>query len=389
MPVMMQYMSELVHAQINEIKPKNVPKGIQLEKLECLACSNHMEYLIFTALLRTELEETTKLRLKSYVINSALKSLTQVCCLKEFEERCEKEGIYHQVLKGAVLKGLYPLPELREMSDMDIMIYGENFKRAKEVVEDMGFILYKSVKHHDIYRKPPFLVMELHHALYDKDVDKTQYEYFNKKKKLSAKEGRKYALEFGVEDFYVYMIAHMAKHFYETGCGIRNVLDVYIYRKQYETTWDEEVIDMELSKCKLSAFESRICTLSKVWLGEQEPDPYSEVLFDYMLNSGIYGKGENGVWGKFALYSQSSINNYKSYAKRWYYFPPRTYMESDYLWLKKAPYLLIVAWGIRAVHGLFSRDGREKRKMLLNINSEEVSAINYIYKNMQLNFKKD
>ena len=64
-------------------------------------------------------------------------------------------------------------------------------------------------------------------------------------------------------------------------------------------------------------------------------------------------------------------------------------MESDYPWLKRAPYLLIVAWGIRAVHGLFSRDGREKRKMLLSINSEEVSAINYIYKNMQLNFKKD
>jgi hypothetical protein len=81
--------------------------------------------------------------------------------------------------------------------------------------------------------------------------------------------------------------------------------------------------------------------------------------------------------------------NYQSYAKRWYYFPPVSYMERDYPWLKKFPFLIVVAWGIRAVHGLLSKDGREKRKMLLNINSEEVCTLNEIYKGMQLNFKKD
>lgn len=389
MSVMMQYMSELVHAQISKKKPKSIPKELNIEELEHIASSNHMEYLIFGALLQTELEDEKKQKLKSHVISNAMRSLTQVGCLKDFEERCEREGIYHQILKGSVLKGLYPSPELREMSDIDVMIYDENLQRAKKVIEDMGFILYKSVKHHDIYRKPPFLVMELHHALYDKDVDKTQYEYFRKAKQLSVKEGRKYALKFSIEDFYVYMIAHMAKHFYETGCGIRNILDVYIYRRQYEATWDEEMIKEELNKCKLSAFEGRICTLSEVWLGGQETDTYSELLFDYMIDCGIYGKGENGVWGKFALYSQGKPNNYKAYVKRWYYFPPRTYMESDYPWLKKAPYLLIIAWGIRAVHGILSKDGKEKRRMLLSINSEEVSTINHIYRSMQLDFKGD
>lgn len=389
MSVMMQYLSELVHAQMNETKPRNIPNGIQIEELESLACRNHMEYLFFGALLRTELEEDKKPRLKSYVIQSSMRSLTQTCCLKEFEERCEKEGIYHQLLKGSVLKSLYPTPELREMSDMDVMIYDKDLRRASKVVEEMGFTLYKSVKHHDIYRKPPFLVMELHHALYDKDVDKVQYEYFKNRKQLSLKEGRKYALQFGVEDFYVYMISHMAKHFYETGCGIRNIMDVYLYRRLYETSWDEDIIEKELSLCKLSAFESRICTLSKVWLGGQVLDPFSEVLFHYMVDCGIYGKGENGVWGKFALHSQKNLKDDKAYAKRWYYFPPRIYMESDYPWLKKAPFLLIAAWVIRAVHGLLSKDGREKRKMLLSIKSEEVSTINHIYKNMQLNFKKD
>ena len=81
--------------------------------------------------------------------------------------------------------------------------------------------------------------------------------------------------------------------------------------------------------------------------------------------------------------------NYQSYAKWWYYFPPKSYMEGDYLWLKRYPFLLIVAWGIRAVHGLLSKDGREKRKMLLSIKTEDVRVMSEIYKGMQLQFKID
>lgn len=386
---MMQYLSELIHAQLENKKPRNIPTDIQVDDLVEIAHKNHMDYMILKALLKTNLTDDKKMELKPYIIQSTLRAITQISCLKEFEDKCEKEGIFHQVLKGSVLKSIYTSSEMRDMSDIDVMIYDENLDRAKKVVEEMGFNLYKSIKHHDIYMKPPLLIIELHHALYDKDVDKNQYDYFKNQKNLIVKEGRKHALQFDVEDFYIYMTAHMAKHFYETGCGIRNILDVYIYRQTYEATWDNAIIERELEKCRLTAFENKIHKLSKVWLGELESDPFSEMLFNYMTDCGIYGKGENGVWGKFALHSHINSKNYKSYAKRWYYFPPKSYMECDYPWLKKTPYLLVVAWGIRAVHGLLSKEGREKRKMLSNIKSEEVCAVNEIYKGMQLHFKKD
>jgi hypothetical protein len=106
-----------------------------------------------------------------------------------------------------------------------------------------------------------------------------------------------------------------------------------------------------------------------------------------MLDCGIYGKGENGVWGQLALQSKNKNMDYHTYAKRWYYFPPLSYMENYYPWLKKRSYLLTAAWVIRAVHGLFSKEGREKRKMLLNIKSEDICTLNDIYKGMQLHFK--
>ncbi len=387
--MVMQYLSELVHAQFEHRRPDNIPEGVAVEDLMTIARKNHMQYLILGALLKTELEEETRAEIKQYVMASAMMSLAQICCLKELEERFERECIYHLSLKGAVLKKLYPSPDLREMSDIDIMIYDEKLDRAKRIVEDMGFTLIESVKHHDIYSKPPWLVLELHHALYDKDVDRHQYEYFQSISHLKAKEGRKYALQFETEDFYVYLIAHMAKHFYETGCGIRNIVDVYIYRKLYAADWKAGVVAAELEKCGLTAFEQRIHTLARVWLGGEEEDLYSAMLFHYMVECGIYGKGEYGMWGQFALLNRKKAIKYQSYAKWWYYFPPKAYMQRDYPWLKQYPFFLSVAWIIRAVHGLFSREGREKRRMLLNIKSDEVCMIDEIYKGMQLNFNKD
>ncbi len=408
---MMQYLSDLIHAQLEYKVPDGIPENINLEELVEAANKNHMDNLILGALLKSDLAEEERLRIKFLVMQGTIKSMTQLACLRELEERFEKKEIYHQELKGSVLKYLYPAPELREMSDIDIMIYDESLNRAKKEVEDMGFTLHKSVKHHDIYIKPPLLVIELHHALYDRDVDRTQYEYFKDEKELEAKEGKKYALQFNTEDFYVYLIAHMAKHFYETGCGIRNIVDVYYYRKLYEETWDETAITKEIKKCGLTEFENRIHTLAAVWLGGRQPDLFSTVLFNYMMECGIYGKGENGIWGQFAVRNKNNRVNDKcntvhgasclaignknnrasdkSYVRRWYYFPPKAYMENDYPWLKKRPYLLAAAWGIRAVHGLFSKAGREKRKMLLNIKNEDVRTISGIYKGMGLNFKKE
>jgi hypothetical protein len=370
-------------------KPENIPEDIQIDELVAIAHRNHIDYLILGALLKTELSDDKKLKLKSFILQSTMKSMTQLHCIKELEDRFEQEGIYNLFLKGAVLKRIYPSPEMREMSDIDVMIYDKNLDRAKKIVEEMGFTLHGSIKHHDIYMKQPMLVVELHHTLYDKGVDKVQYEFFKSIKSLTVKEGRKYALQFSTEDFYVYLIAHMAKHFFETGCGIRNIVDVYYYQKLYEVTWDKEMIASELEKCGLSLFEGHICKLARVWLDGQKADSFSNMLFDYMVNCGIYGKGENGLWGQFAMLNNSNVIDYKSHTKRWYYFPPLSYMVKDYPWLKKFPFLLIIAWGIRAVHGLLNRDGREKRKMLLNINSEDISTINEIYKGMQLHFKND
>ena len=42
--------------------------------------------------------------------------------------------------------------------------------------------------------------------------------------KFGGFNSKMYVYDFEAEDFYIYMMAHMAKHFYKRGCGIRNLV---------------------------------------------------------------------------------------------------------------------------------------------------------------------
>ena len=71
-------------------------------------------------------------------------------------------------MKGARMKFYYPSPFLREMSDIDILIHGDFMEQAAVELEAMGYVLQQKIKHHDIYRKAPGIVVEAHRAMYDR-----------------------------------------------------------------------------------------------------------------------------------------------------------------------------------------------------------------------------
>lgn len=48
------YLAELIHAQFENRTPEKIPEGLTMEELSRAAVENHMEYLIFGGLLRTE-----------------------------------------------------------------------------------------------------------------------------------------------------------------------------------------------------------------------------------------------------------------------------------------------------------------------------------------------
>lgn len=384
-----EYLGELVRAQLEGRKPVEMSEGISIDEILDIANRNHMNYLLLEALLKTEaLSEEHKKVMRSRVMQSLMRTMAQVTELRELEKCFEENGIKNQFMKGSRMKFLYPTPELREMSDIDVLIDGECMKKATELLAERGYTLSRSVKHHDIYHKPPFMVVEAHKVMYDKTVDGEQYKYFSNFSRAVLCEGKTYTYDFNKEDFYIYMMAHMAKHFYARGCGIRNLVDVYVYLEKYGASMDKEYVKGELKKCGILEFTKHMEKLAYIWLKGEKSSMFYEDLFQYMVDSGIYGKDENGIWNKFSEEKMKDKDATPSQLKRWYYFPPLSYMAEYYPWLETHGYLLPVAWGIRAFRGAFMKKGVEKRKMVHEIESDKVKTYQTIYQNMELHFKK-
>jgi hypothetical protein len=379
-----KYTRELIKATFENRTPAPVPEGISTADLITIATMGQMPYLLLNSLLKLTEDEKEAQSIKSLVRRSTLKTFVQVFAAKEITAKFEANGIRHQLLKGTIMKGLYPSPEMREMSDIDLVVYDENLDKAAKVMEEMGYKNHGLVKHHMIFSKGKDLMVEVHWCLFDSNADKKQHVYFKDNFRAKLKEGTQFTYEFGTEDFYVYMISHMAKHFFETGCGIRNLVDIYIYCNTYYSSMDQAYLNEELTKCGNLDFEKCMRKLAYIWLDDEDCESFYDDLFEYMVESGIYGKTENGIWGQLAKETSKSESN----SKIRFYFPSINFMQEKYTWLKKYPFLLPVAWVIRGVTGISNKEAMEHKNSIEKADKTEVKKMLNIYRRLNLEFRR-
>lgn len=197
METMAEYLAELVKAGLEDRKAASLPEGVSVREIVKISEENHMDYLLLGALLKTDgLSEEEKELLREKVLGSMLFTGMQLQELKKLEERMEQANIPCQPMKGARMKFYYPSPFLREMSDIDILIHGDFMEQAAVELEAMGYVLQQKIKHHDIYRKAPGIVVEAHRAMYDRTVDKRQYAYFSDLSRAVRRKGLLYVYDF-------------------------------------------------------------------------------------------------------------------------------------------------------------------------------------------------
>ena len=74
------------------------------------------------------------------------------------------------------------------------------------------------------------------------------------------KENCKFVYEMTHEKFYMYMIAHFAKHYLNSGSGIQ-IMDIWVYNKRYGNVINKQYIDVELSRANLAKFAKAVESL--------------------------------------------------------------------------------------------------------------------------------
>lgn len=255
--------------------------------------------------------------------------------------------IPHMILKGSLIRDLYPLPELREMSDLDFFISREYHAAVSELLTDLGYQFESDDGAHLAFVKKPHVCIEIHAELMkraDRYLDALKDPW---KRAVQIKAACCYRMS--DEDFYIFQLIHAAKHYYHGGTGIRSVLDIYLYLKNYRGKLDWKYIDQTISGKELRNFRKNIEGLSEYWFGDgPASDDISEMAY-YILRSATYGKTELRIENTVQRYIDRGMS--LAYARIACFFHmaflPLGEMEYIYPCLKKAPVLLPACWVAR------------------------------------------
>ena len=137
-----------------------------------------------------------------------------------------EKGIRFLPMKGALLRKLYPSPDMRISCDVDFFYDKERRAEVDAVMESCGYQKKLSDVNHDEYMKEPFVSVEMHRNLLT-DLPTVDRYYQDIWDRLLSEDGVEYRMS--DEDFYIYQTVHTMKHFRSAGTGIRSVLDTYIY----------------------------------------------------------------------------------------------------------------------------------------------------------------
>ena len=171
-------------------------------------------------------------KLEQYHLNNVKKAVLFDKEREELFNYLNNNQINFLPLKGIIIKEYYLDPQSREFADNDILFDDAKSDLVKAFFVNKGYEveLYKR-SNHDVYLKKPFYNFEMHRALFalaeDNEIFVNYYE--NYLDKALVKDGYEHYLK--DEDFYIYFTAHTYKHFRNSGCGIRTLIDYYVYLK--------------------------------------------------------------------------------------------------------------------------------------------------------------
>lgn len=267
---------------------------------------------------------------------------TQELEMQEIVQELENRGIKYMLLKGSVMKHLYPRPDLRSMCDIDIQ-----YDTAHKAELD-SFMLERGYEKSEVsgtdgvnisYIRKPFMNIEFHGVLMDTDIPLYNSYFGNNFERTVPVRGCE--VKYSDEDFFVFMAAHLAKHYFLGGSGVRSLLDIWLYLRK-KPQLDKEYIFSELKKIRLDEFMKIMLDITCVLFDGANPSQQLESVIEYIFTSGTYGTVNN-----------RAAENIENVTKKSYVlkrlFPDREFMSINYPIVKKCVFLLPLMWLVRLV----------------------------------------
>lgn len=305
--------------------------------------------------------------------------------IARMRDTLENGKIDFVLLKGAVIRELYPEGWMRTSSDIDILVRPQDLDRAEELL--LTKLEYKKGiegTHDRSFHSEGGVHVELHFTLIEgeranlaRDVLAEAWDH------ATVADGKEYEHVFSDEMFYLYHIAHIAKHIEHAGSGIRPFIDLGLINKKEKNPVARQKL---LKRCSLDDF-ARLCDeLADYWMGETDsPSELCKRFELFILNCGTYGSEENRI--------AISRKNGKSTLRYVFFriFMPYSSLKQIYPIIKKhkwlTPFCQMARW-INLVTGRKTRRAINEIKVSSNTSKKDINDLQIFLKDIGLNKKQ-
>lgn len=324
------------------------PDGTISELAERHGVSNLLYYGVKR--LPPELQPSSELvaQWRKAAFGAAARDTLQEQELAALFEAAEANGIDLLPLKGAEIKALYPQPDMRYMSDTDLLIQNAHARKLRKCLSALGYRCVRfGAGDTDLYLSPMQMNYEVHRDLSKEGITHSARDFLADLMDAAVPlDGFRHVLTLPPEEHYVYVLCHMAKHLRKGGIGVRAVLDLAVCRRGWQPNPDR--LNELLDKLCLRRFADTAQELADLWFGEDDSGIATTELGEYILHNAVFGTETQRVLDQLVEQPDAYLFHRL--------FPPYREMSYRYPVLKKHKVLLPFIWCRRIVcTGLFQR----------------------------------
>lgn len=346
-----KFLMKLVKSSVYNEMPPNIKENINWEYIYEKAKEQNIVGLVYYTLIKLNTNFLLDEKLMS-AFNSCMLS-TVTTCTKQYAEffavnkLMRDNGITFIGLKGCILRNMYPVPELRTMGDFDILTSETDLPRLKKLFNERGYEIENDA--YGIICKKGIVYWEIFTTIAEEfaiNPEKWDKLYFSETTEM-------YGITCPAPTyFFLHLIIHTGKHLTGSGAGIRNFCDIALFLQKYKEEIDFNIIG---KACKeqgyFKVYKYIMAAMKQFWDIEFDmdiPEKDVDLLFDYMLLYGIYGKHDNSVVSQLI----KRKNENESFVRK-LFFPSVQVLKDRYKYLEKYPFLLPVTWVHRFFSGIF------------------------------------
>ena len=386
-----QYFFVLLRSFLKETTPPKA-REVEWEKIYKLARIHFVSGAVCVAIQKlnkeNKPEEAILKKFNAAFVEACIRHEKQKKMYGEITEKLAEKKIKHIFFKGAIVKEYYPVKEMRILGDIDLLLHKQNQKAVKEALVEIGYKNISSSKSRNcwVYEKNG-LSIDVHDTLMYREINKKAdyIYYFEKAWENAAPINKGYNYELNIEFHLLYILTHMAKHFYGYGCGVRMFLDIAVIIDKFKEEIDFTYVWSELKKIKLDIFSKNIFSLCKryfdVDISKAEKDEIFEMddetfelISKYIVEGGTFGFNTRNIASSRIRKEYEKTSNRKLARIKALFgtiFLEYKSMKEQFPVLENFPFLLPCFWVVRGVLCITTR--RQKTVHILKGFTEDPS----------------